>query len=91
MDKIKERFIKNNRIQVIPRKEKDKKALMEILALEFEKGKIYTEKEINEILKSFYDDYVLLRRYMIDYSLSSRDKGGKEYQLIVKGNNEDIQ
>ena len=91
MNKIKERFIKNNRIQVIPRKEKDKKALMEILALEFEKGKIYTEKEINEILKSFYDDYVLLRRYMIDYSLLYRDKGGKEYQLIAKGNNEDIQ
>lgn len=61
---------------------------MEILASEFEKGKIYNEKEINEILKSYYDDYVL-RRYMIDYSLLSRDKGGKEYQLIAKENNED--
>lgn len=89
MNKIKERFIKNNRIQVIPRKEKDKKALMEILASEFEKGKIYNEKEINEVLKSYYDDYVLLRRYMIDYSLLSRDKGGKEYQLIAKENNEE--
>ncbi|UWF56697.1 DUF2087 domain-containing protein [Staphylococcus hyicus] len=89
MNNIKERFIKNNRIQVIPRKEKDKKALMEILASEFEKGKIYNEKEINEILKSYYDDYVLLRRYMIDYSLLSRDKGGKEYQLIAKENNEE--
>ncbi|QDW99628.1 DUF2087 domain-containing protein [Staphylococcus agnetis] len=89
MNKIKERFIKNNRIQVIPRKEKDKKALMEILASEYEKGKIYNEKEINEILKSYYDDYVLLRRYMIDYSLLSRDKGGKEYQLIAKENNEE--
>ncbi|MCO4329909.1 DUF2087 domain-containing protein [Staphylococcus hyicus] len=89
MNKIKERFIKNNRIQVIPRKEKEKKALMEILASEFEKGKIYNEKEINEILKSYYDDYVLLRRYMIDYSLLSRDKGGKEYQLIAKENNEE--
>ncbi|MCO4331396.1 DUF2087 domain-containing protein [Staphylococcus hyicus] len=89
MNKIKERFIKNNRIQVIPRKEKDKKALMEILASEFEKGKIYNEKEINEILKSYYDDYVLLRRYMIDYSLLSRDKGGKEYRLIAKENNEE--
>ncbi|WP_381419855.1 DUF2087 domain-containing protein [Staphylococcus hyicus] len=89
MNKIKEIFIKNNRIQVIPRKEKDKKALMEILASEFEKGKIYNKKEINEILKSYYDNYVLLRRYMIDYSLLSRDKGGKEYQLIAKENNED--
>ncbi|MBH9582213.1 DUF2087 domain-containing protein, partial [Staphylococcus felis] len=38
---------------------------------------IYSEKEINLILQYFYDDNALLRRYMIDYALLSRDKEGK--------------
>ncbi|SQA12797.1 Uncharacterized protein conserved in bacteria (DUF2087) [Streptobacillus moniliformis] len=27
----------------------------------------YTEKEINEILKEYFDDYAVLRRYLIDF------------------------
>ncbi|MFO3688731.1 DUF2087 domain-containing protein [Staphylococcus felis] len=92
MNEIKARFMKNNRIHTIPRKEIDKKALMELIALEFEKERIYSEKEINLILQSFYDDYALLRRYMIDYALLSRDKEGKGYQLTArnKGIKEDV-
>lgn len=84
MSEIKERFMKNNKIHTIPRKEKDKRELMKLVAMEFEENRTYKENEINEILRSFYDDYVLLRRYMIDYSLLSRDKEGKEYKLTTK-------
>ncbi|MBT2830327.1 DUF2087 domain-containing protein [Staphylococcus coagulans] len=85
MSEIKERFMKNNKIHTIPRKEKDKRELMKILAMEFEENRTYKEKEINLILRSFYDDYVLLRRYLVDYSLLSRDKEGQEYKLTTRG------
>ncbi|ARJ50083.1 DUF2087 domain-containing protein [Staphylococcus lutrae] len=81
MSDVKKRFMKDHKIHTIPRKEKDKKALMEIIAAEFESEKNYSEKEINAVLQSFYDDYVLLRRYLVDYSLLTRDNEGKEYKV----------
>ena len=57
------KWIKNNKIQKIPKKEKDKIELFNYIAnLTFEKNVQYTEKEINEKLKNFYIDYAILSR-----------------------------
>ncbi|MDU5505065.1 MAG: DUF2087 domain-containing protein [Anaerococcus vaginalis] len=57
------KWIKNNKIQKIPKKEKNKIELFNYIAnLTFEKNVQYTEKEINEKLKNFYIDYAILRR-----------------------------
>ena len=45
----------------------------------FEKGKSYTEFEVNEILKPVYDDYVILRRYLVDYGYLDRLDNGTSY------------
>ena len=66
------KWIKNNKIQKIPKKEKDKIEL-------FKKNVQYTEKEINEKLKNFYIDYAILRRYMVDYKILSRTRDCKIY------------
>ncbi|MBR7518409.1 DUF2087 domain-containing protein, partial [Mycobacterium tuberculosis] len=34
------------------------------IATRFEEDRTYTEKEVNEILKAVYDDYVAVRRYL---------------------------
>ncbi len=74
------KWIKNNKIQKIPKKEKDKIELFNYIAnLNFEKNVQYTEKEINEKLKNFYIDYALLRRYMVDYKILSRTRDCKTY------------
>ncbi|WP_311564664.1 DUF2087 domain-containing protein [Peptoniphilus duerdenii] len=74
------KWIKDNKIQKIPKKEKDNIELFNYIAnLTFEKNVQYTEKEINEKLKNFYIDYALLRRYMVDYKILSRTIDCKTY------------
>lgn len=67
-------------LRSIPVKEKRKFICFTIIASQFEKSLIYTEKEINEILKSIYPlDYAIIRRYLIDYKFLSREDNGRSY------------
>ncbi len=46
----------------------------------FEKGKLYSEKEVNKLLKSIYEhDYCIIRRYLVDYQFLSRQDNGSIY------------
>ena len=64
-----------------PRKEKKKMVILQKIAGVFERDRKYTEKEINSVLVEIYDDYVTLRRYLIDYGFLGRSTGGREYWL----------
>jgi hypothetical protein len=55
-------------------------ALQEICK-QFENARVYKEKEINEILKDYYDDYVTLRRYLIEHEFLERKPDGSQYWL----------
>lgn len=68
-------------LKVFPRKEKRKVLLLMEIVKQFENGKRYTEKEVNEILKINYPDFVTLRRYLIEYGFFLRTDDGKEYWL----------
>ncbi|MFC5699690.1 DUF2087 domain-containing protein [Cohnella faecalis] len=61
--------------------EKQKLIVLRQIADRFERGRIYTEKESNEVLKTAYDDYVILRRYLIEYGFLDRKPDGSEYWL----------
>lgn len=63
------------------RKEKRKVVILRHLSKRFDPQKKYTEKEVNEILKAAYDDYVTLRRYLIDYGFMDRLRDGSQYWL----------
>ena len=39
----------------------------------FEPGRTYSEAEVNETLRAFYDDYAALRRYLVDEGFLTRD------------------
>lgn len=63
-----------------PRKEKRKVALLRHISGFFKKGRTYTEQEVNEVLKPFLkDDYVTLRRYLIEYGYLDRKDDGSAY------------
>lgn len=64
-----------------PKKEKQKLATLRVLIQRFEKEKTYTEKEINHVLKKAYEDFVTLRRYLIEYGFLDRKDDGSEYWI----------
>lgn len=63
----------------LPKKEQQRLIVLRHLAGRFDQDRRYTEKEVNEILKSAYHDYVTLRRYLVDYGLLQRHADGSLY------------
>lgn len=49
----------------------------------FEPGRRYSEREVNAVLSSRYDDYSTLRRYLIDEGLLTRSPAGSAYWRSV--------
>jgi hypothetical protein len=62
-------------------KEKNRIVVLEQLAARFDKEKLYSEKEVNEILKEASEDFVILRRYLIEYGFMDRKQDGSQYWL----------
>lgn len=62
-----------------PKKEKQKLATLRVIIQRFDLERVYKEKEINEVLKNVYADYVTLRRYLIEYGFLDRKDDGSEY------------
>jgi len=69
------------RIKDFPAKEKKKIIIMQKLMENFTANTKYSEKEINGIIKRFYEDFVTLRRYLIQYGFLDRDEEGKTYWI----------
>lgn len=69
------------KLKSFPSKEKRKIIVLRKISTLFEKNINYTEKEINEILKSVYADFATIRRYLIEYGFMERTIDCKEYFL----------
>ena len=64
--------------------EKHRLIIMNEIAKRFDTNKVYSESEVNGILDQIYEDYVLLRRSMVDYGILSREEDGSSYWLTPK-------
>lgn len=62
-------------------KQKEKLVVLREIVKRIDREQIYSEKQINEILKTVYDDYVTLRRYLIEYGFLDRKPDGSQYWL----------
>lgn len=71
----------DGRLKTLDIKEKSKLVVLREIAKRFEAERVYSEKEVNEILKTAYDDFVALRRYLIDYGFLDRKPDGSRYWL----------
>jgi predicted transcriptional regulator len=69
----------DGRLKAIPAQYKKAQVIFRELAKEFKPGVQYTEKEVNAILERHFDDYVSLRRALIEEKLLERESGGGKY------------
>ena len=84
MDNIKQNLLKDGRIIRWPKKITDKNMILEYISIKIPFGKKFAEAEINEIIKEniTFDDYVLIRRELIEKGFLNRTKDCKEYWKI---------
>ncbi|MCC5949403.1 MAG: DUF2087 domain-containing protein [Nitriliruptoraceae bacterium] len=68
-------FFVGDRLVELPAARAKRAVVLERLALEFEPGVRYDEREVNDILRRFHDDYTTLRRALIDAGLLDRAAG----------------
>jgi len=78
-DVIKNYMDENKALKSYPAKEKKKIIVLEEISKNFSKGKTYSEKEINRILKRIYEDYATLRRALIEYGFVERSNDCSSY------------
>lgn len=62
-------------------KEKYKLVVIQEISKRFAANRIYSEKEVNQILKFVYQDFATLRRYLIEYGFLKRTPDGSRYWL----------
>ena len=68
-------FVKDGRITVMPAKRSKRLVLLDHVARLFEIGVHYGEQDVNSILRAVFDDYVALRRYLVDEGFLDRADG----------------
>ncbi len=75
---------KGGKIKQIPAANKKKMAVLAYLSGKFDKDRIYSEKEVNEIIDAWhtFGDYFILRRLLIDYKFLARIPNGEKYWVI---------
>ncbi|MGT2799359.1 DUF2087 domain-containing protein [Streptococcus sp. zg-86] len=79
---IQQKYFRQGRLVTIPKKEQAKWQLFHYFQQQLaEQGQQFTEKEINDFFKTYYDDTAILRRYLVDYGFLERDLYGKIYTI----------
>lgn len=73
-------FFEYGRLRSIPVQRKKKIICYEQIAALFEIGKVYGEKEVNDIISPIHEDYCTIRRDMISEGIFRRD--GSQYIRI---------
>jgi excisionase family DNA binding protein len=68
-------FFKDGKLVDIPAQRKKRTFVLERLLEEFEPGKVYTEPEVNSILRRFHSDVCTLRREFIMEGMMVRSAG----------------
>ena len=68
-------LMRNGRLLTWPAGDARKLILLEEIVQAFAPDRVYSEREVNDVLATFYDDYTTLRRALVDYHLMNRDHG----------------
>lgn len=68
-------FVTEGRIALLPAKYSKRMLLLDLVAQLFEPGVKYEEIAVNRILLGVADDYVTLRRLLVDHDFLDREHG----------------
>ena len=66
-------------LKEIPAQRKKLEAILRHVVRDFEPGKRYSEKQVNQMLSRYHEDTASLRRELVGLKLMERDGGGGEY------------
>ena len=78
--KVIDTFFEYGKLKAIPVQRKKKLICYEVIAERFVPGKVYSEKEPNDLIGPIHEDYCTIRRDMISEKILSRN--GSEYVRI---------
>lgn len=72
-------------VERYPVKVSEKQVVLNYLFKFFEAGRLYTEREVNDILKAHisFEDYVMIRRDLFDFNYLKRSLDGGTYETNV--------
>ncbi len=73
-------FFKYGRLTKIPSQRKKREIVLAEIVKEFDFDRAYSEKEVNEIILQYHDDFCTIRREMIAFGMMTRDR--EIYQRI---------
>lgn len=73
--KVIESFFEYGRLKSIPSQRKKERIILEEIAKDFKTEKEYPEKEINDIIMNYNEDYCTIRRDMISEGILERNGG----------------
>lgn len=86
LDKVRSGYFTSQtplKLRELPPRPKRKTIALSIVAEQIA-NRTYTEKEINDVLADIYDDYVTLRRELVDYGYIERTRDGRRYWKTEK-------
>lgn len=79
-ERLVDRLFVDGRLARIPARRKARAgALLEVLT-RFTPGRVYTEPEVNQILRSIHEDFAYLRRELVNYRYLQRAEG--RYRVV---------
>lgn len=68
-------FLRDGRLVAMPSHRGKRLVVLDHVAKVFELGVRYPEREVDTLLRAFYDDHTTLRRYLVDEQFLSRAEG----------------
>jgi biotin operon repressor len=73
--RVMKHFFKSGKLVTIPAARKQRVIVLQYLLEQFDPNRSYPEREVNELLGSFNQDFATLRRELVDYGYLVREKG----------------
>jgi excisionase family DNA binding protein len=74
-EKIVKNFFHNGRLTHLPAARLKKRYILEEFLRRFERGRVYTEKDVNDVIAESYDDFCTIRREFIAEKMMNRKDG----------------
>jgi hypothetical protein len=68
-------FFRDGRLTEVPTKASKRRIVLERIAIEFDPGIRYDEREVNAIVGAFFHDHAALRRHLVDEGFLDREAG----------------
>lgn len=80
-EEVLRKYFKDGKLTTFSMKEKNKIIVLREIIKQFDPNKVYSEKEVNIVLGNLFEDFVTLRRYLIEYGFFDRHSDGSQYWL----------